>query len=1316
MKRKFLLTLFLGLFLGMVAFAQQTSIQGKVSDGETGETLIGATVVVFKEGVQLTGTTTDFDGNYKLNVDPGNYSVEFSYVGFSPQRIEGIQVIEGRDNVVDAVLESSAVTAPEVVVTTYKKPLVEQDNTTQGGVKTADEIRQLPTRNIGGLVATTAGLSSVDNGAASVRGSRPNSTYYYIDGIRVFGNLLPESEIEQLQVITGGVSAQYGDVTGGVISITTRGPSSQFRGTIEAESSGVGNDDSYVGLDQFGSSLVGLSLSGPILKNDKGISLLGYRLAGRYTYRRDNSAGAFGNYIVKPDVLSELQANPLILNEDGVPEVNAESLRSEDVELINYTPNERQRRIDLTAKLDARLSDEVDVAFTGTYTDNNDFSNPGRFWTLLNNDRNPVSQGRTFRGNFRLRHRVGSSNGSAPGESAEGLIRNFEYILQVGYERNQGESYDRIHEDRLFDYGHIGQFDLRFIPTFSNDTTRFDHLNLFLNNSTGDIGFVGHSGYTNLAFINANGYVPSDKNPILANYNNVLTPLLDLITDDNGSFRFFDDDGNLIGNSNWLLENFLTYNGFVRGDLAQPWQLYNNVGTISNGYSKNESEVITGNVKLNFDLVPGQSDNSRHSIAMGFTYEERISRGFSSSPRALWQLMRQVQNEHIIGTDFNTILRTIPLNATSLANYDWTVRGGLIGLGVTDAVFTNQLLNASFFDANGNPLTDLPIYAPLIDPTIGNPNAPGNLFYQSIRDRLGLQLTDFVNIDGLDPNIFGSGLDALGLFAPIELTDFGLASFTGYTHTGERVSTDVTFDDFFTGVSEYRDAEGNILTYRSFEVAPLRPIYIAGYIEDKLKFKDAFLRLGLRVDRYDANRQVMRDPYSIYEIINANDYYNLSEVEQERPGTVRDNWKVYVESSEAENPTVKAFRDGDQWYDANGAVVNDPRLIFGQGGLVNPFYANRSNTNIQQFGFDPTTSFEDYTPQTNFMPRLAFSFPISDLANFFAHYDVLVERPTSGDVFTPLNFFYFNFVDRNNPIGNPNLLPQKTISYEIGFQQRLSNSSAIKFAAYYRELRDMITSRLFQFLPSDQASEYQTFSNQDFGTVKGFTFEYDLRRTGNLRLNINYTLQFADGTGSNPTSNSAALFQIGQVRTLFPLDYDQRHSINVIMDYRYRSGRAYNGPRIGGVDILANTGLNMQVVTNSGRPYTRTQVPLSFQGDRVDGTFNGSRLPWNYRVDARLDKDFKLGTYGNGRPINLNLYIRAENLFDTRNVVGVWTATGSADDDGFLQSALGQQQLSTITLQGRDVEAYLDAYDWALLINGYYTLPRRMWLGAIVQF
>ncbi|MEZ4984044.1 MAG: TonB-dependent receptor [Saprospiraceae bacterium] len=336
---------------------------------------------------------------------------------------------------------------------------------------------------------------------------------------------------------------------------------------------------------------------------------------------------------------------------------------------------------------------------------------------------------------------------------------------------------------------------------------------------------------------------------------------------------------------------------------------------------------------------------------------------------------------------------------------------------------------------------------------------------------------------------------------------------------------------------------------------------------------------------------------------------------------------------------------------------------------------------------------------------MAFSFPISDKAGFFAHYDVLVQRPNSNTIATALDYFYF--VERSGSVtlDNSSLRPERTVDYEVGFQQALTNTSAIKISAYYKEMRDMI--QLRTFFPVPIVGSYTTFDNQDFGTVKGFSFGYDLRRTRNLTLNANYTLQFADGTGSD-TESQRGLTNRGNLRTLFPLNFDERHRVNVVADYRFGNE---SGPRVGGAYILANAGLNLQAVAVSGRPYTAKQVAQELSATGTIGAINGARKPWNYTLNLRIDKNFDLGS-----KLGLNVYMRISNLLDTRNIINVYEKTGSPEDDGFLRSSFGQDQINSISGSQRELESYLASYQWRLLNSDFYSLPRRIFVGAIMDF
>ena len=188
---KTLLLLLFGLSAASLLTAQ-TSLQGKVTDAESGEPIIFGSVILEKEGVYIAGVQTDFDGNYSISkLDPGTYDVECTYVGYLSVTVEGVVVKASTANRLDIQMTAS-VALDEVEVIAYKVPLIERDNTTTGSVISADRINRLPQRKIG---KAKGKKSKKGDQGASVKGSRSDASTYYIDGVQVSGNLIPQTEV-----------------------------------------------------------------------------------------------------------------------------------------------------------------------------------------------------------------------------------------------------------------------------------------------------------------------------------------------------------------------------------------------------------------------------------------------------------------------------------------------------------------------------------------------------------------------------------------------------------------------------------------------------------------------------------------------------------------------------------------------------------------------------------------------------------------------------------------------------------------------------------------------------------------------------------------------------------------------------------------------------------------------------------------------------------------------------------------------------------------------------------------------------------------
>lgn len=159
-KHTFRFFLFFLIFLFGRNGIAQTSITGKVTDGNTGEEMIAVNVMVEKDGVIIQGETTDIDGNYSIRVDAGIYDLVFSYTGYPTKKIEGVVVGEAEVKVVNVKLEfyvGAIIYCPILVA--YKIPLIEQDKTSTGITITSEQIRNLPTRNINEIISITPGLS-----------------------------------------------------------------------------------------------------------------------------------------------------------------------------------------------------------------------------------------------------------------------------------------------------------------------------------------------------------------------------------------------------------------------------------------------------------------------------------------------------------------------------------------------------------------------------------------------------------------------------------------------------------------------------------------------------------------------------------------------------------------------------------------------------------------------------------------------------------------------------------------------------------------------------------------------------------------------------------------------------------------------------------------------------------------------------------------------------------------------------------------------------------------------------------------------------
>jgi hypothetical protein len=1229
MIKNLLLTVGLILAAHLLVYSQTGTLKGQVIDRDSQEPIPFCNIVIEVTGAQKGGASSDFEGNYTIKpINPGSYDVKATYVGYKPVEITGVIIKSDKITFLDIKMEVTATTLTAVEVTEYKQPLISKDQTSTGATVTSEEIAKMASRSAAAVATTVGGVFSKDGEVGSIRGQRSDNTVTYIDGIRVIGSApLPEAAIDQVSVILGGTPSQYGDVTGGIINVTTKGPSRKFGMGIEAQTSEY--------LDNYGYNRVGVNLNGPVFKskNPSRPALFGYFIAGEAIYHQDGATPANGLYKVNDEKLAQIEANPLRPTGLGFGTYyEGLFLTKNDLVHINSSLNTSNFNTNVSGKFDVSTGPNVSLSFGGNlnYYENNNYSFGN---SLANYDNNTYSTGDTWRVFAKFTQRFPTSETENPS-----LIKNVFYTIQADYTRSNNTNYDPNHKSDFFNYGYIGQFTTYKARSYS-PSLEYDSI----------AGLYAHlmNNFQDTLF----AFQRAEINPLLANYTS----------------QYYETHPD-IQNMDQVI---VSEGGIINGRNPQSiYGLFNMPGVLQSGYGKSEQDQISIEVL-------GSADIGNHAIQFGLQYQQRSSSAWNIAPVGLWPLMRGYANFHIQQIDFSNPLPVY-----------------------LDGVFQDTINYYRRYD----PTTQF-------------------FFDKNLREKMGLSVngTDWIDIDSYDPNTnsinyydkdgnhhvtyINGGLD-LHMFSPDELLNNGdqVVGYYGYDAYGNKLKSKPSFDDFFTK----KDANGNYTR----EVGAYEPIYMAGYIQDVFSFKDLIFNIGVRVDRFDANQKVLKDPYLLYEAKTVKEVNNLGP----QPSNMGPDYVVYVDN--VKNPTViMGYRNDNTWYNAQGNEVIDPEQALDAGNGISPYLVNPDNQVVS------VAAFEDYTPAINMMPRIAFSFPISDEALFYAHYDILTQRPTANFYTTPTSYYFWP-ITSNPTINNANLKPEKTIDYELGFQQALNASSAINISAFYREVRDQIQSYRFT---GAYPKTYYSYNNIDFGTVKGLTVSYDLRRTQNARLRASYTLQFAEGTGSDPNT-SLALIQSKQpnLRTLNPLDFDQRHAIKLSLDYRWSEGKDYNGPvttkkkgdKTKNIYWLENTGFNLTMYGGSGTPYTRSSTIypslISGSGRLIKGSLNGSRLPWQFRLDLRVDRDFSIskGKGENATTTYLNVYFQILNLLNSRNVLFVYSATGNPNDDGYLAAAEWQTQIN----QQLNPESYREMYSVALDNPGNYSIPRMIRFGLSFNF
>ncbi len=1270
--RYLLLFVFTG--LSGVVFAQ-SEIAGTVLD-EKKEPLINASVQVYKGGILQGGTITDYDGKFSVKpLEPGNYDLQVSYVSYDSVRFTDVIVPPNGRVTQNVTMVPSSKELATMVIRAFKKKLVDQDNPGKK-VLTGQDIQRLATTETSDAVSQSAGTYQKQRGQGlSFGGARGSGTLYIIDGVQVqnlgesatAGINMSQNSVEQMEVITSGIPAKYGDISGGVVNITSRGVAQKTTGNLRIQQS----------IDGYNNRFASFSVAGPLaskrIDSTHKKPVLGFALSGD-VYDDHNRYPTYDQqWVVKDNVQRQLEQNPLKILSDNsgsrIYNYSSNYITFDDMEQRKIQPKNRTREARLNGKVDYQITDNLRVISGGmvNYIADDQYSRQN---SLMSPQGTATLNTFTGRGFVRFTQKFGKMNDTSARNS---IISNAFYSVQADFQKTATWAQDENFKKDLFKYAYVGKF---------TNNERQKIYGPAVDSVSGVTGVV-LQGSTSTGV----DFERSELNPILANYTS----------------QYYNS---LEGNLPTSILDIQAHNAMANGDMPNATYSYNGVGLFSSpgtairGYQNFNSDQYALDVNASFDLQTGKT---KHAIEFGLYYQQRIIRSYSASAnrggtQSIWAQMRNLvsnlDNQDLRLDKDNPIFRVDGKDYTYVA-------GSTPGQG-------------TFYDKEtGTEATIIP--GPLDTVYYDLKNVGTSTFDKNLRKKLGVADNAIVNIDAVDPSMLS--LDMFSADELLNLSGNAFVNYYGYTYTGGKQTGSVNFNDFWT----QKDENGNYTR----PIGAFTPTYIAGYLQDRFDYKDLHFNIGVRVDRYSANTKVLKDPYSLYpvtkvgEVSGANNIINGGA----HPSNISKDAVVYVSDNSSTSPTIIGYRNGRTWYDPTGTVIEDPAVLknYSDGRTPQPMIeAQYKDIKMTDSNFNPNLSFTDYNPQVTVMPRIQFSFPISNVANFYAHYDIYAQRPYPNSIGYASAWDYYNLsaAAPTGVISNANLRSQKTFDYEVGFQQKLSDHSAVTITAFYKERKNMVNIVPYVYA---YPYTYQTYGNRDFSTTKGTTISYDLRATNHLAMTLSYTLQFAEGTGSSYNGGRGLLTTLineglPNLRYVTPLSVDSRHNIVSNIDFRYFDGE---GPVVGGKHILQNAGVNLILKTRSGEPYTRYTDALA---QTVVGGVNGARLPWHFGADMRVDKDFLL-SFGKKhkneiegvrpkRPKYLKAILMVNNLLNTREILGVHGFTGRTDDNGYLVSTFGAQFIPNQV----NPQSFIDLYKIYQNNPGFLNYARTVSLSLSFNF
>ncbi len=411
------------------------------------------------------------------------------------------------------------------------------------------------------------------------------------------------------------------------------------------------------------------------------------------------------------------------------------------------------------------------------------------------------------------------------------------------------------------------------------------------------------------------------------------------------------------------------------------------------------------------------------------------------------------------------------------------------------------------------------------------------------------------------------------------------------------------------------------------------------------------LKTGFEFRSYTQHRNLNQNPYqanNIHDVYTDKFGGNLYDVQTQ---------EVIDLTSKPKTPTRGSVWVQDQ--------ITAKGVVFTPGLRLDYFNPNSAYRSVKDefVPISDQSKFKQADAKIMFSPRLNVTYPVTEESNLIINYGIYYKMPVLQSLYDGSNT---DFLQPGTLIGDPNLSPEKTIMYNLTYNNQLTNDFAFNMSVYYNDIFNQLGVVYVAAVPTP------FFRNvvSEYGSNKGIELEFRKVDRDYLGFRLNYTLGYINGTSNAAASNINVLTDPYTNTKAFPLaEYslgrDVRHRIKYILNFFINDDGSSESR-----DFQGRTSINFSGAYSTGAPYTKTAP-----GGGVElGERNSERFPSNFTSNIRFTRTFPLKDFfgEDMKNSSIDLFIDVFNWLNIRQVLTVYGATGKPLDDGvFLNRQVG---------------------------------------------